>query len=151
MAAHTASTPTIMVHSANWGRVTTRCGVTLRMRVRSAAPQAACVLLDVTLPPFWDGCALHWHARTTEVIYVLNGTLAYTLNDTTTTASDGTALLILSGVVHTIWNPTAMPATYFAWFAPAHSPAPWPMLATLSATNEVLLTHPDSNDGLQPR
>jgi quercetin dioxygenase-like cupin family protein len=143
--------------------------VTLRTRVSNADTAAACVLLDVTLPPFWDGCALHWHARTTEVMYVLNGTLAYTLDDITTTASDGTVLLILPGVVHTIWNPTATPTTYLAWFAPgsaerpggastiraasapAHLPTPCPMLATLSAADEVLLTHPDANDSHQPR
>ncbi len=77
--------------------------------------------VHVTVPPYWDRCPLHRHAHTTELIYVVHGTLACTLDDITTTASTGTALLILPGVIHTIWNPTATPATYLAWCAPAPS------------------------------
>ena len=120
-------------------------GVTLTTRVSSADTGAAFVLLDVTVPPYWDGCAPHWHAHTTEVIYIVSGTLACTVGDTTTTASDGTAVLIPPGAVHTIWNPTAVPASYLAWFSPGgvtrhrHGPAARRLGVTLSATDDVLL------------
>jgi quercetin dioxygenase-like cupin family protein len=168
MATRTTITPTTLVRSAHTAHATTVDGVTLRIRVSNADTGAAFVLLDVTVPSFWDACAPHWHAHTTEVIYVLNGTLAWTLDDTTTTASGGTALLIPPGVVHTIWNPTATPATYLTWFVPGSAerhgeagsppaasalvqpPAPRRMLATLSATDDVLFARPDTGDGRHP-
>ena len=168
MTTHTRITPSTLVRSADMGRATTVRGVTLTTRVSSADTAAAFVLLHVSVPPYWDGCAAHWHAHTTEVIYVLNGTLACTLDDTTTTASNGTALLIPPGVVHTIWNPTAAPATYLAWFSPGgvahyddrvsvrHTAEPVQVPggrgpgATLSATDDVLLVAPDQGAGPQP-
>ena len=168
MTTHTGITPTTLVRSADMGCATTARGVTLITRMSSADTAAAFVLLDVTVPSYWDGCVPHWHAHTTEVIYVLNGTLACTLDDTTTTASEGTALLIPPGVVHTIWNPTATPVTYVAWFSPGGD-APYddrvalphaaePVRgqgvrhrgATLSATDDVVLADPDQADGPQP-
>ncbi len=121
MAGHTHSPPTTSGRSADMGRSSTPCGVTLCTLVSSADTAVAWVLLHVTVPPYWDRCPLHRHAHTTELIYVVHGTLACTLDDITTTASTGTALLILPGVIHTIWNPTATPATYLAWCAPAPS------------------------------
>ncbi len=169
MATHTENTPTMMVRSAERGHICSIGGVRLRTRLGSTDTAAAFVLLDVTLPPYWDACALHWHAHTMEMMYVLNGTLACTLGDTTTTAAAGTAILIPPGIVHTIWNPTAMPAVYLAWVAPGdggrngdgdatraasaprHPPTPPCLRATLSATRDVLLAHPDRNDGGHPQ
>ena len=119
MALHTDSRPTTLVRSPEMGGATTVRGVMVTTRISSAETAGGFVLLDITMPPYWDGCAAHWHALTMEVIYVLKGTLACTLDDTTTTASSGTAMLIPPGVVHTIWNPTAAPTAYLAWFAPA--------------------------------
>ncbi len=160
MAIHMEIPPTTLVRSAEMARGATVSGVTLTPRVSSADTAAAFTLLHVSMSPYWDGSSPHRHAHTTEVIYVLNGTLACTLDDTTTTASDGAALLIPPGVVHTIWNPTAACATYLAWFSPgggferhpAESP-PVPGMeqlgATLSGTDDVLLGDPAQGDGLQ--
>ncbi len=156
MATQTESTPTTLVRSATTGRTSTPCGVTWCTLVGSADTAGACVLLHVTLPAYWDACAPHWHAHTTEMMYVLHGTLACTLGDMTTTAAHGTAILLPPGTVHTIWNPTATPTTYLAWFTPkgepggaafasTYAPEPGPasrtMLRALSATDDVLLSH----------
>ena len=168
MAIHTENTTITLVRAADSEPAPMVGGVTLTIHVSTADTAAAFVLLEATLPLYWDECVPHWHAYTTEVICVLTGTLAYTRDDTTTTASDGNILLIPPGVVHTIWNPTATPATYLAWFAPsgverrgealvvraasapAHLSAPRPMLATLSATDDVLFARPDKGDGRHP-
>jgi quercetin dioxygenase-like cupin family protein len=142
----------MLVRSAERGHIPSVDGVTLLTRLGSTDTAAAFVLLDVTLPPYWDACALHWHAHTTEMIYVLTGTLACSWGDMTTTAAHGTAILLPPGTVHTIWNPTATPATYLAWFTPGGAafastytpdsgPASRTMLTTLAATDDVLLSH----------
>ena len=168
MVPHTRITPASLDRLADIERVTTACGVTLATQVSSADTAAAFVLLHVTVPPYWDECAPHCHAHTTELIYVLNGTLACTLGDTTMTASDGSTTLIRPGVVHTIWNPTAAPISYLAWFSPGgvarydhhlavrHAaervrvPGVPRWGTTLSATDDVLLADPDQDDRLQP-
>ncbi len=121
MATNTEITPSTLVRSADMERATTKEGVTMFTLVSSADTAGAFVLLDIIVPPFWDGCPPHRHAHTMEVIYVVHGTLACTLDDITTTASPGTALLLGPGVVHTIWNPTATPARYVASFTPSSS------------------------------
>jgi quercetin dioxygenase-like cupin family protein len=142
----------MLVRSAARGHIPSVDDVTLRTRLSSTDTAAAFVLLDVTLPSSWDACAPHSHAHTTEMIYVLNGTLACTWGDMTTTAGHGTAILLPPGTVHTIWNPTPTPAIYLAWFTPSGAawastyapdggPASRTMLATLSATDDVLLSH----------
>ncbi len=118
MCRHKNSIPTDLVRSANTGNNSAVGSVTLNIRVSSADTAGAFTLIEVTMPPYWDGCAPHWHPHTTETICVLNGLLVYTLDDITTTASHGTSILIPPGIVHTIWNPTAMPTTYLVWFSP---------------------------------
>ena len=163
MARHNVIAPAGPVRSADTARADAVVAVTLTATLRSADTAPAFVLLDVTVPPYWDRCAPHWHANTTEVIYILNGTLAFTLDDTTTTASNGTTVLIPPGAVHTIWNPAAAPATYLAWFSSAGGewsadcssiqsvagPAQ-PQALTLSATDDVLLAGADRGDRLRP-
>ncbi len=73
MATFTKITPTMLVRSAERGHIPTVGGVTLPTRLGSTDTAAAFVLLDVTLPPYWDACVLHRHAHTTEIMYVLNG------------------------------------------------------------------------------
>ena len=118
MALHTGSTATTLVRSPAMGRTSTVCGMTLTTRVSSAETAGHVALIETTLPPYWDGAAPHAHAHTTEVIYVVSGTLACILDDTTTTASHGTSILIPPRAVHTVWNPAAAPATYLTWRSP---------------------------------
>ncbi len=168
MALHTEIRPTNLVRSADMGCTTTVCGVTLNTRVSSADTAGAFALIEATAAPYCDGLAPHWHAYTTEVIYVLNGTLACTLGDVTTTASPGTAILIPPRVVHTIWNPTAVPATYLIWCSPGGferyceawatrvindgivSPAMQHLCGALAHTYDVLTADTVQSDGQQP-
>ncbi len=158
MAIHPENTSTTLVRAAATARTSAPGGGAVCTLVRSADTAGAVVLLQVTLLAYWDACAPHWHVHTTELLYVVHGTLAWSLDDTTTTASRGTMLLIPPGGVHTIWNPTATSATYLAWCTPGgarggvacaatYAPDPGPtaqtILAALSATDDVLLSHPE--------
>ena len=163
MTRHNVIAPPGPERSADTGRDGAMDGATPTIRVSSAGTAAAFVLLEITVPPYWDGCVRHRHAHTTEVLYMVNGTLACALDDITATASDATAVLIPPGAVHTIWNPTAAPATYLALFSPGdvvsyedhavgrHATEAAPRHdVTLSATADVLLAGPDQGDGAQP-
>jgi mannose-6-phosphate isomerase-like protein (cupin superfamily) len=55
---------------------------------------------------------LHAHRSDDEAWYVLEGTLAFRLGDTTVEAHAGGAVVAPRGTPHTYWNPAAEPARY---------------------------------------
>ena len=93
-------------------------GATITPKISSDDTHGAFVLIEYTLPPYFDAFPVYWHRRTTEVCYVVSGTLACTLDDATITASPGTSFLVPPEVLHTVWNPTAAPAIFLRWCVP---------------------------------
>ena len=63
----------------------------------------------------------HWHA-TAELFYVLEGTLAITLDAETITAPPATFVVIPSGVVHSFSNPASTPVRWLETQAPQPPP-----------------------------
>jgi quercetin dioxygenase-like cupin family protein len=76
-------------------------------RVTSTDTAGGYTVMEYDAPPHFVGPALHRHAITTEWIYVVSGTVAFTLDDETIMLERGETLLILPGTTHTFWNPTA--------------------------------------------
>lgn len=93
-------------------------GETLCYKLTGADTQGRFALIERRAPPHFGGTDAHWHATTTEVVYMLDGMLAVTLGDETTIARPGTAILVPPRVVHTYWNPTASPAVYLTLLLP---------------------------------
>ncbi len=62
--------------------------------------------------------ALHVHHSDDEAWYVLEGTLAFRLDDQEIEAPAGSAVLAPHGVAHTYWNPHATPARYLLIMTP---------------------------------
>jgi mannose-6-phosphate isomerase-like protein (cupin superfamily) len=93
-------------------------GVTITYRVSNAATGGAWALLEYNAPPHFAGPAPHWHAHTTELFYVLDGTLAFAIGEETITAPPGTSIHVPPGVVHTFFNPTAARVTFLEWLTP---------------------------------
>lgn len=80
-------------------------------------------LVQLTLPPYHAGTAPHLHPSFTEGCYVLEGTLAVTIGEQTITLTPGTAARIPAGVLHSVWNPTAMPILMLLIYSPGPSAA----------------------------
>lgn len=93
-------------------------GVTINVTLSSADTAGAFALIDSVTPPHREGTHAHWHAHTTEWVYVIDGTLACTIGDATITATPGTAIVVPPTTVHTFWNPTAAPVRFLSLFAP---------------------------------
>ena len=107
-----------LISRAGKGEATVLADGTMRRKISGDDSSGQVALVEYTVPPHSTGAASHWHARTTEVCYVTNGTLAFALGDETVMASAGTSILVPAGVVHTFWNPTAAPATVLIWVSP---------------------------------
>jgi mannose-6-phosphate isomerase-like protein (cupin superfamily) len=112
-------------------------GVTINVKLTSADTSGAFALVDHVAPPHGEGIRTHWHARTTEWVYVIDGLLACTLGDHTVTATPGTTIVVPPTVVHTLWNPTAAPVRFLSLFAPGGCEGYFAELAALVAINKA--------------
>lgn len=97
-------------------------------------------LVQLTLPPYHAGTAPHLHPAFTEGCYVLEGTLAVTIGDQTITLAPGTAVRIPAGVLHSAWNPTAMPTMLLLIYSPGPSAALAAALAHGAAGDQLPTT-----------
>lgn len=91
-------------------------------------------VVAVKLAPFDSGVQLHSHSRHVEGCYVVEGTLALTCDDRTTTLGPGSSAWIAPDTPHTFWNPSAAPTTLLVVFRPGVSEADALRLAAGAAT-----------------
>jgi quercetin dioxygenase-like cupin family protein len=83
---------------------------TLTSRVLLAGEPAIGVI-DVWLPPAWDGPPLHYHAFD-ETFHVLEGELTLLIGDEVVTAGPRTTTVAPRGIRHTLANLADAPARY---------------------------------------
>lgn len=89
----------------------------------SGETEGAYGLVMMLLPPYHSGVSVHQHARFAEGIYVLTGTLAVTVDQSTLTLMANRSMLIEPGVMHSLWNPSAAPVQLLLIFTPGGSEA----------------------------
>lgn len=105
-------------HSSGYPRVLSFFGATGTIKAACAATNGNFGLIEITLPAHYRHGAPHWHAQTTETFYVLDGTLAFTLEEQTFTITRGGSVLAPPRTVHHLWNPTSAPVTLLDFFTP---------------------------------
>jgi quercetin dioxygenase-like cupin family protein len=66
-----------------------------------------------------DGPPLHTHAREDEVLYVLEGEVAFQLADEVHSAPEGSLMYVPRGVAHTFQNVSDHPSRLLIFFTPA--------------------------------
>lgn len=96
---------------------------TIRYHVTSEEARGGLALIEYTVPPYFLGPARHQHPQMTVAWYVLDGMLAFTLDECTITASRGTSVLIPPGMSLSFFNPTVAPATLLLWCPPSGLPS----------------------------
>jgi quercetin dioxygenase-like cupin family protein len=79
-------------------------------------------LMERSLPPHGRRPAPHRHPATVEAFLVLEGTLAFSLDDEQTTLGEGGFLLVPEGVGHTFGNEGETLARTLIFHAPALDP-----------------------------
>lgn len=115
----TAQTPRVI--GADRDKTISVAGGTSSIRLSMADTNGALALIECRLLPHGAGPAPHWHAHASKVCYVTEGTLAWSLDETTVVVPQNTSILVPPRVVHTFWNPTAAPASVLIWITPAGS------------------------------
>jgi mannose-6-phosphate isomerase-like protein (cupin superfamily) len=64
------------------------------------------------------GIPIHFHERTEEAFYVLDGSLGLWLDDGSVTYGRGSYVVVPAGRSHTFWNPADAPAAYLTVISP---------------------------------
>lgn len=107
------------VLAAGGGDAVTALGVVITFKTTGAQSAGQFLTLEYTAPPHFSGPPLHWHKVTTEIFYVLEGSLTVTVDGQSTTVGPGGYAFISPGVVHGFANQTDAPARYFLIASPA--------------------------------
>ena len=76
-------------------------------------------VVECRLSPLVPAAPAHWHAQTTEALYVLEGELIVSVDHTCQRATPGTFLHLPPGAVHRIGNDTDRPAHFLLFASPA--------------------------------
>lgn len=98
--------PQARVLALGQGRALSTLEEAVTLKAGHADTGGAFELLEISLPPYSGARQPHWHARQSEVLYVLEGTLAVTLGETTLTVRRGGCVVVPPGLAHVYWNPT---------------------------------------------
>ena len=67
-------------------------------------------VFESALPPAWDGPPPHLHRAYDEAFYVIDGSVAFSLDGTTTDCPAGSFVFVPRGAAHGFGNPTPVPA-----------------------------------------
>lgn len=104
------------VQNPGEGQQVTRGGLLITVKAPSAGSSDPFILFEIALPPHLSGAAPHVHCQSSAWFYILNGTLAFTLDAETVMLRAGSSILIEPAVVYTFWNPAAAAATLLGLF-----------------------------------
>lgn len=94
-------------------------GNELLFKAESKDTGGSLAISEYTAGPGFDGPPLHLHREMTDMFFVLEGTLTFTLAaGKTFEAAAGTFVLVPPGNPHTFSNPGSEPARFLSLFSP---------------------------------
>jgi quercetin dioxygenase-like cupin family protein len=94
-------------------------GVTIAYKMSGADTNGAWALLEYVAPPKFAGPPLHWHNVTSELFYVLEGTLTFRQGDEVFKGEPGAMAYIPPGILHTFSNQEDKPARFLTFISPS--------------------------------
>ena len=91
----------------------------VRLRLLAQSPDQPIAITDNTVPPGFPGPVRHWHARMTDIFYVLEGELAIELEGEWRILDPGSFVLVPPGIIHTFANRGTVPARFLNIYQPS--------------------------------
>jgi mannose-6-phosphate isomerase-like protein (cupin superfamily) len=93
-------------------------GIEIYVKARAQQTNGDWSMIEYKLPPSHPGPAPHFHKRTQEMFYVLEGTLQFLLAGETIDAPAGTLVVVDKEAVHTFKNVSSEYVRFQVWFSP---------------------------------
>ena len=100
------------------GHKITANGIEIFLKAKAHQTNGQWSMLEYVLPPSLPGPPPHYHKKTQEMFYVLEGTLQFALDEKTIDAPAGTLVVVPENAVHTFKNATDFPVKFQVWFSP---------------------------------
>jgi mannose-6-phosphate isomerase-like protein (cupin superfamily) len=118
MTNHTVTAPEAIVQPLADAVVQAVLGGSISVRVRAEDTAGQFGLIEQVVPGGFPGPAMHVHPEFDETFYVLEGTLAFRVEDQAYDAPAGTVAFIPRGTRHTFANTSARPVRSLVLLAP---------------------------------
>lgn len=101
------------------GKTISAVGVTMTFKTVGNQSDGQWLTLEYSAPPRFSGPPPHWHKVTTEIFYVLEGTLTMRVGGESIEAGPGGYAFVPPGTVHAFSNPGDEPARFLLVASPA--------------------------------
>ena len=108
-----------VVRVAGEGQTHNALGVTLTFKTVGTDSGGQWLTMEYTAPPQFSGPPPHVHKVTTEIFYVLEGTLTMQVNGQTIHLGAGGMAYVPPGTVHTFANQTDAPTKFLGIASPS--------------------------------
>jgi mannose-6-phosphate isomerase-like protein (cupin superfamily) len=93
-------------------------GIAIFLKAKAHQTNGLWSMIEYVLPPSLPGPPAHYHKKTQEMFYVLEGTLQFIMDGKTIDAPAGTLVVVPEGSVHTFQNSTGDKVRFQVWFSP---------------------------------
>jgi quercetin dioxygenase-like cupin family protein len=100
------------------GEKITANGIEIFLKAKTQQTNGHWSMIEYVLPPSLPGPPPHYHKKTQEMFYVLEGTLQFDLDGKTIDAPSGTLVVVPEGSVHTFKNIYNDKVRFQVWFSP---------------------------------
>ena len=124
-------TPAITVRTPDSASTLEVLGVRIRFLVSAEETAGAWSLIEYTAPAHFAGPAPHYHARTTELFYVLDGQLTVEAAGDAQVLTAGGLVLVPPGAPHRFSNPSDQPCRFLVQASPGGLENYFPAVAEL--------------------
>jgi mannose-6-phosphate isomerase-like protein (cupin superfamily) len=111
--------PTALILDAGDGRVYDAFGVSITFKTTGVDSNGQWLVLEYVAPPRFGGPPPHVHRVTTELFYVVKGTMTLTTDGETVSTGPGGYAFVPPGTVHAFSNPSEEPVTFLVIASPA--------------------------------
>lgn len=100
------------------GKVIEVPGMQVTVKIRKEHVAGAYSLLEYLLSPGLKGPAVHYHSKSDETFYVLEGQVRFLVNNQSVETAAGSVVLVPRGTPHTFSNPYEQSAKMLSIFSP---------------------------------
>ena len=100
------------------GQKITANGIEIFLKAKAQQTNGLWSMIEYVLPPSLPSPPPHYHQKTQETFYVIEGTLQFVLDGKIINAPSGTLVVVPEGSVHTFRNTSNDYVRFQVWFSP---------------------------------
>ena len=108
----------VLISLPGEGQKITANGIEVFLKAKAQQTNGQWSMIEYVLPPSLPGPPPHFHNKTQEMFYILDGTLQFVVDGKIINAPSGTLIVVPEGLVHTFKNLSGDYVRFQVWFSP---------------------------------